>query len=76
MSKHRSRMTHVLNPAALVFACCAALLFAGPPRRRRAITFAGKTVTMIIGFGPGGGYDTGAAWWPVTSASTCQAIRP
>ena len=58
MSKHRSRMTHVPSPATLVFACCAALLFVGPAMAQTPVSFAGKTVTMIIGFGPGGGYDT------------------
>jgi tripartite-type tricarboxylate transporter receptor subunit TctC len=36
-----------------------AALVAGTPAAAQAPTLAGKTVTMIIGFGPGGGYD---AW--------------
>lgn len=58
MSPHRRRMTHVPNPTALLFACCAALLFDGSAAAQTPTSFAGKTVTMIIGFGAGGGYDT------------------
>jgi tripartite-type tricarboxylate transporter receptor subunit TctC len=36
-----------------------AVLATGTPAAAQAPTLAGKTVTMIIGFGPGGGYD---AW--------------
>src|SRR3954447_12658481 len=36
-----------------------AALVGGTPAAAQAPTLAGKTVTMIIGFGPGGGYD---AW--------------
>ena len=39
--------------ALAVLASCAAAAFAQPA----AEPFAGKTVTLIIGFGPGGGYD-------------------
>ena len=35
-----------------------AILAAGTPAAAQAPTLAGKTVTMIIGFGPGGGYDS------------------
>jgi len=58
MSKHRSRMTHAPNRAALVFACCAGLLSSGSAAAQAPASFGGKTVTMIIGFGAGGGYDT------------------
>ena len=36
---------------------CAVLLFAGPAASARRRAYAGKTVSVIIGFGPGGGYD-------------------
>ncbi len=36
-----------------------AALIAGTPAAAQAPTLAGKSVTMVIGFGPGGGYD---AW--------------
>src|SRR4051812_40752617 len=34
-----------------------ALTLIDAPARAQAQTFAGKNVTMVIGFGPGGGYD-------------------
>jgi hypothetical protein len=52
-------------PAALLAAFCALSATAQTPG-----AFAGKTVTMYIGFGPGGG------WSPAISGRTCQAIRP
>ena len=46
------------HPAMLVAPLFAALLAAGTtPAAAQADTLAGKTVQMIIGFGPGGGYD-------------------
>ena len=46
------------HPAMLVAPLLAALLAAGTtPAAAQADTLAGKTVQMIIGFGPGGGYD-------------------
>ena len=51
-------MTHGPALAALMFACCAGLLVAGSASAQAPTSFAGKTVTMIIGFGAGGGYDT------------------
>jgi tripartite-type tricarboxylate transporter receptor subunit TctC len=45
-------------PAGLLSACLAGLFAAGSATAQTpASVFAGKTVTMIIGFGPGGGYD-------------------
>jgi len=41
----------------LVLACLAAALIAGNAKAQSPGAFAGKTVTMYIGFGPGGGYD-------------------
>jgi tripartite-type tricarboxylate transporter receptor subunit TctC len=50
MSDHVMRKCRVIVPVLL------ALLTATTAARTQA-TFAGKTVTMYIGFGPGGGYD-------------------
>jgi tripartite-type tricarboxylate transporter receptor subunit TctC len=50
MSDHVMRKCRVIVPVLLV------LLTATTTARTQA-TFAGKTVTMYIGFGPGGGYD-------------------
>lgn len=58
MSRHRSRMTHALIPAALLFACSAGLVIAGAALAQAPAPVGGKSVTVIIGFGPGGGYDT------------------
>lgn len=44
--------SHRLISAVLVLAFCTAVAATAQPA-----TFAGKNVTMIIGFGPGGGYD-------------------
>ena len=52
-------------PVAVVAAFFTAVATAQTPG-----VFAGKTVTMYIGFGPGGG------WSPAISGRTCQAIRP
>ena len=58
MSRRRSRMTHALIPAALLSACAAGLVFAGAALAQAPAPVGGKSVTVIIGFGPGGGYDT------------------
>jgi tripartite-type tricarboxylate transporter receptor subunit TctC len=52
MRGHVMRNCRVLVPAALLAAFLAATAPAQTPG-----AFAGKTVTMYIGFGPGGGYD-------------------
>ncbi len=48
------------SPATLAPLALAAILTltAATPAKAQAPTLAGKTVRMIIGFGPGGGYDT------------------
>jgi tripartite-type tricarboxylate transporter receptor subunit TctC len=50
MRNCRARNCRVLLPVLLV-------LLAATTTARTQATFAGKTVTMYIGFGPGGGYD-------------------
>ena len=50
MRNCRARNCRVLLPVLLV-------LLAATTAARTQATFAGKTVTMYIGFGPGGGYD-------------------
>jgi tripartite-type tricarboxylate transporter receptor subunit TctC len=52
MRGHVMRNCRALVPAALLALVCAATAPAQTPG-----AFAGKTVTMYIGFGPGGGYD-------------------
>jgi tripartite-type tricarboxylate transporter receptor subunit TctC len=44
---------------AFATAIAVALAFVGAPAEAQAPNLAGRTVTMLIGFGPGGGYD---AW--------------
>lgn len=58
MSRHRSRMTHAFIAAALLSACSAELVFGGAALAQAPAPVGGKSVTVIIGFGPGGGYDT------------------
>jgi tripartite-type tricarboxylate transporter receptor subunit TctC len=48
----------------LLAAMAAALVIAGTPAAAQAPSLAGKTVIMLIGFGPGGGYD---AWGRVVA---------
>ncbi len=59
MSEHGMRALRVAVPVGLLSASLAGLLVAGSATAQMpAGAFAGKTVSMIIGFGPGGGYDT------------------
>jgi len=58
MRKHRSRTTHLQSAAAIVCACLSGLLLVSTAAAQAPAPVGGKTVTMIIGFGPGGGYDT------------------
>jgi tripartite-type tricarboxylate transporter receptor subunit TctC len=41
----------------LVRAGFSALLLAGPPAHAQTVDFKGKQIKLLIGFGPGGGYD-------------------
>lgn len=59
MSNRRMRAMGVLLPCGLMCACAAGILAAASARAQApSAAFSGRTVTMIIGFGPGGGYDT------------------
>jgi tripartite-type tricarboxylate transporter receptor subunit TctC len=61
MGKQRLRPGRIIVPIGLVSAVLAAFLLArSATAQAPAGAFAAKTVTMIIGFGPGGGYDTWA----------------
>src|SRR6476660_4005136 len=44
----------------LISRLCAALgiILAGPAMGQTPVTFRGETITIQIGYGPGGGYDT------------------
>ena len=58
MSEHRKRALRVTVPVALLCSALSFLLVAGSATAQTPVaTFAGKTFNMIIGFGPGGGYD-------------------
>lgn len=52
------RKPNVLKPAALFVAACAAIGASANARADEAEFFKGKTVKIIVGFGPGGGYDS------------------
>jgi tripartite-type tricarboxylate transporter receptor subunit TctC len=57
-----SKPTHLIAPAVALFgslSAALACLFAGsaPASAQAGPSLAGKTVQMLIGFGPGGGYD-------------------
>jgi tripartite-type tricarboxylate transporter receptor subunit TctC len=56
MSRRAMRARSAIVPAG-VLAGVLAFLLAGAALAQTPGVFAGKTVTMIIGFGPGGGYD-------------------
>jgi tripartite-type tricarboxylate transporter receptor subunit TctC len=43
--------------AKLLLAGLAGLLLAGPPAAAQTVDFKGKQIKLLIGFGPGGGYD-------------------
>jgi tripartite-type tricarboxylate transporter receptor subunit TctC len=54
MSEHLRR---VLLPLGLLSGLAACVVFGAATAQTSGGAFAGKTVSMIIGFGPGGGYD-------------------
>jgi len=54
MSEHLGR---VVLPLVLLFGLAADLVIGAATAQTPNAAFTGKTVTMIIGFGPGGGYD-------------------
>ena len=49
-------MDTIIRKAA--FACVAALVCASAPANAQKVTFEGKTIRIVVGFGPGGGYDS------------------
>ena len=51
------RFWRVLLPLCLLAGSIACLVFGAAMAQAPDAAFAGKTVTMFIGFGPGGGYD-------------------
>ena len=51
-------MTHAPIAAALLLTCSVGLISVGAALAQGPRPVGGKSVTMIIGFGPGGGYDT------------------
>src|SRR5215831_17497155 len=40
------------------FSACLGVIIAGPALAQTPVTFRGETITIQIGYGPGGGYDT------------------
>jgi tripartite-type tricarboxylate transporter receptor subunit TctC len=50
-------LRRVLLPLGVLVALAACIVFGGEAAQTPDAVFAGKTVNMIIGFGPGGGYD-------------------
>jgi tripartite-type tricarboxylate transporter receptor subunit TctC len=59
MSNRRMRVIRLMVPFGLLSACVSGILGAASAAAQGpSPVFSGKTVTMIIGFGPGGGYDT------------------
>jgi tripartite-type tricarboxylate transporter receptor subunit TctC len=40
------------------FAAAAGLVFAAAPASAQKVSFEGKTIRIVVGFGPGGGYDS------------------
>jgi tripartite-type tricarboxylate transporter receptor subunit TctC len=60
MDRHATRSRRFALPVSLLSTLLASLPLAGPTAAQKPTPpFAGKTVNLIIGFGPGGGYD---AW--------------
>jgi tripartite-type tricarboxylate transporter receptor subunit TctC len=57
MSEHRRRLLRAMVAAGLLCGTCSLLLVNGSAMAQAPVTLSGKTFTMIIGFGPGGGYD-------------------
>jgi predicted MFS family arabinose efflux permease len=53
-----------------------ALLVAPPQARPAGVEdfYKGKTVSLLIGYSVGGGYDATGGWWRDISASTFPAI--
>jgi tripartite-type tricarboxylate transporter receptor subunit TctC len=59
MSRQDMRALRVMAPMGLLSASLAGLVVAGSATAQApSAAFSGRTVTMFIGFGPGGGYDT------------------
>ena len=59
MDRHITRARQLAFAMSLLSALLASLALGDPAAAQRPTpAFAGKTVNMIIGFGPGGGYDT------------------
>ena len=54
------------------------LVLAGAPARADAVAdfYKGKVVTLVVGYGSGGGYDVYGRLVALTSANTSRAIRP
>jgi tripartite-type tricarboxylate transporter receptor subunit TctC len=57
MNEHGMGLLRIAAPSALLCGALSFLLIAGTAMAQVPVTLAGKTFTMIIGFGPGGGYD-------------------
>lgn len=59
MRERARRTLCVMVPLALLSATLVSFLVPGSARAQTSpVSFAGKTVNLLIGFGPGGGYDT------------------
>jgi tripartite-type tricarboxylate transporter receptor subunit TctC len=58
MSEHGTRAMRTKVPIGALLALAGFLTAGSAAAQDPAVSFAGKTVNMIIGFGPGGGYDT------------------
>ncbi len=58
MAGHRDQATQTVVMAGLLAACLFGLVAAGSAAAQAPAPVGGKSVTMIIGFGAGGGYDT------------------
>jgi tripartite-type tricarboxylate transporter receptor subunit TctC len=58
MAGHRDQATQTDLAAGLLSACLFGAALVGSAAAQGPAAFGGKTVTMIIGFGAGGGYDT------------------
>ena len=72
MRGHVMRNCRVQNFCAIVPVALLAAFLTLSATAQTPGAFAGKTVTMYIGFGPGGGYDL---WARAISARICRAIR-
>jgi tripartite-type tricarboxylate transporter receptor subunit TctC len=61
--------------ASLVLTAALALLSAPASAESVADFYRGKTINIICGFGPGGGYDLIRASWRAISAAIWRATR-